>query len=842
MKPNTLDKKQKKTVNQQNKIDEKKVGKDNNQLTQNNKKQKHSIQLSESVSSISSPKNKEKSQKEKGQKKDKRRVLSVSQEKDRSKDRGNSQKKNEKKNRKPRNLSMDRNLNYSLKNKKTLETKKNDKEEKKEVNPLIENYDPNLYGFNLYRHIKENLQNRERLCQDNLTKDSLYCADCKVSTCQKCSTFKIHKGHNLIPKYLYYDSDPTVFKDTFKDIDGFLEENPDFKDNKKIKEELKKVVTDSIDKIIKRLNEVKKKKLKQLDDLFESTDDYICLLRQKKENIQKDIKKYIEKQKAFYYIQISDENSDKDNEGKNAQTDDKNLKKNDNNESEKIKNNNDTYNTAFLINYDLMKNTSYINSEISKILNDIKINKEKYLNEFNEIIKQINEDIDKLYKEFNGRFNYSDLNFEFYKMVSDKLNKYNEKIDAMKKYIFDMTNKDKGFSTIEKDNFMAESSLKQRFDNILNNQILDDNPEGKNNKDKDNHRLSMYINEGLPNLRLKNTLQALSESKEHDPKNYEGNLPTIYETLEEIKLNKEVLQKYFAFETYNTIHNHFRYKKPKPVEKEIIVEVLDDEIETVKPVPGSNEILLYDRKNTTLTKKVVNFDKKKHKYLYFLIGCRCALVKEKLYILGGVDKDSNVTKMAYVYSIRTNELKAMPEMIKPHAYHAVSYLDYYKAILVVGGENSAACEIFDLNTGSWKELPDMNLPRAQCNLYLDKYNHIVYSFFGVVGDIIEKNNYTDIIECLELRRIASGWNVIDYENKAEMDFKSGFTKILPLSNEMVLIYGAINMRNIVKKAAIYLIPKFEIVKIDNKIFKEIKEKSKNSKNSRKLSKILSTYL
>ena len=48
---------------------------------------------------------------------------------------------------------MDRNLNYSLKNKKTLETKKNDKEEKKEVNPLIENYDPNLYGFNLYRHI-----------------------------------------------------------------------------------------------------------------------------------------------------------------------------------------------------------------------------------------------------------------------------------------------------------------------------------------------------------------------------------------------------------------------------------------------------------------------------------------------------------------------------------------------------------------------------------------------------------------------------------------------------------------------------------------------------------------
>ncbi|MBL1488639.1 hypothetical protein ELC62_29775, partial [Klebsiella pneumoniae] len=88
------------------------------------------------------------------------------------------------------------------------------------------------------------------------------------------------------------------------------------------------------------------------------------------------------------------------------------------------------------------------------------------------------------------------------------------------------------------------------------------------------------------------------------------------------------------------------------------------------------------------------------------------------------------------------------------AFHAVSFLDFYNTILVVGGENSNACEIYDLNTGLWKELPNMNIPRAQCNLYLDKYNHIVYSFFGVVGDIIEKNNYTDIIECLELKRIA----------------------------------------------------------------------------------------
>ncbi len=72
-----------------------------------------------------------------------------------------------------------------------------------------------------------------------------------------------------------------------------------------------------------------------------------------------------------------------------------------------------------------------------------------------------------------------------------------------------------------------------------------------------------------------------------------------------------------------------------------------------------------------------------------------------------------------------------------------------------------------------------------------------------------------------------------------MDFKSGYNKILPLNREMILIYGATNMRDFVKKAAVYLVPKFEIVKIDNQIFREIKETSKTEK---KLARILSTYI
>ena len=103
---------------------------------------------------------------------------------------------------------------------------------------------------------------------------------------------------------------------------------------------------------------------------------------------------------------------------------------------------------------------------------------------------------------------------------------------------------------------------------------------------------------------------------------------------------------------------------------------------------------------------------------------------------------------------------------------------------------------------------------------MNKFSHVIYVFFGVIGNIIEKHNYTDVIEVLEFKILAFGWSKIDYNNKVEMDFKSGYNKILSICPEMILIYGVTNMRDFVKKAAVYIIPKFEIVKIDNNIFNE----------------------
>ena len=735
---------------------------------------------------------------------------------------------------------------FSLSPKKIENNNNNDNNNKININLDKQYINVNLnnesYGFNLYKHLKENLRNKDKLCKDKLTKESFYCLDCKLSTCKKCLSFNIHKGHNLIPKYLYINCDENIFNNCFESIDSIFENNNNnfFLNNQKLKEEMKNLIKENIDNIIKRLNELKNKKLKEIDKLFESTDGCVDFFKDKEKDIKNDIKNFLSSQKDFFNLQIEEEISTKNSTsrtGNNPEIDlINNFKMEGINESQV---NRDRFNTIFLTNYDLFKNTEYINGEIRKLIQDIDDNRDRYEKYFLENIKLINSEIDNFSQDFKGVFNYRYLTIDFYKTITDKLNQYLEKISKMKKYIYDTVNKDGTFEKILKDNNTHETKIKQRFENILSNQFDDksgnDSITTFSKTNTNSNKLSSHLNNHYNLLsRLSSNFYQTKNSNEKNKKNQ------IYKSEDEIKLDKPLLQEFFSYEAFNNIRTHLKKNKHKKVDEIITNEnYLDKDIDIAKPIPGTNEIQLYDKKTTTLSRKTVKFDKSKHKYNNFLHGCRSVLIKDNLYILGGVDQDKISTKIAYVYYTKTNELKLMREMICPHAYHSVQFLDYYKSIIVIGGENSSQCELYDLNVGLWRRLPDLNIPRSFCNLYLDKFTHALYTFFGLVGNLTQKKNFTDVIEVLELKRLSLGWNKIDYENKAEMDFKSGHNKILPLNREMILIYGATNMRDFVKKAAVYLVPKFEIVKIDNKIFKEIKETSKADK---RLEKILSSYI
>ena len=692
------------------------------------------------------------------------------------------------------------------------------------------------YTFDLYKHIKENIKFKEKLCKDGLSKDSFYCINCKMSTCPKCPNFKSHKNHEIIRKYPYYECSQTFINDYFNDLDTIFSLNPNFLDVSKVKEELKEHVINHVTQLFNKLTEIKNTKIREIEHMFENTENTVETLKFKINKMKEDLNDFFEKEKKFFCYDLkANENYLQMNKEANEII--LNLQEEKKSNTGLIKKNNDSINTGFLITYDLLKNIQNINQEIKYFLYDIKQNREKFLNEFTIKTKIAYEDLQKLLSAFDGHFNYQYLVLEFYQIIYDKISKYKEKIEKMKKNIFEKVNQTGNYDTIDKENKIFGTYLHHKFENILNNQLIDEDeaitmksiiPKSKKSRKSSGYKklptvstISFSRFSLAPRVETKSG--EISENK------------LLYNIPEEIVLNKQVLQDNFTYEIFNTINENFRTKKKKIDE---IEEEFDEEVDLAKPIPNKNEMHVYDRKNKTISKKIVKFDKKIHKYLYFLNGCRTVLIKDKLYIFGGVDKENNITKIAYVYYINTNELKPMPEMLKPHAYHSVQFLDYYKSIIIVGGENSTFCELYDLSTGLWRELPEMKTPRANTILYLDKITHIFYAFFGILGKIAEKNNnYTDVLECLEFKKLALGWNKIEYKNKAEMNFRIGINQIYQLNCDILLVYGGSTMRDFIKKAAIYLLNKQEMIKIDNKIFNDIREASKTSK---KLYKILNS--
>ena len=705
-----------------------------------------------------------------------------------------------------------------LNNNITIEEKEKENEkEKEDKKEEIEIEGADKYEFNLYKHLKENYQNIEKLCKDGISKESSYCLECKLSCCPKCLNYNIHSGHELVKKLPYYQLEKEIVDKSFQDIDSIFSLNPNYLSINKVKGELKMSVTNKISRLINQLNKIKEEKLKEIDNIFIGTDN--C----------------VEKFKNFVSIDTN-ENIETEKVNPEASEVIKNLEGNSANPEGMIQPNKDLANSSFLITYDLLKHTEFMNNLIKNIFVDIKLNLERYTEEFNLKSKEAEESINKLLTPFEGVFKYQYLLCDFYSQINSKLEKYNTRIDKLRKTIFEKVNKKGNFEEIEHENRLAITEISTKFENILNNQLIDEDEattiRSLMTKGKKNRKYGAGASKAasiITSSKMKGGFDTINAGKENLA------LEKIYEAPEEIKLNKNILQEYFIFDMINFVKKKIKKKKNN---LEDLEEEFDGDIDIAKPIPGTNEMQCYDKKSMGIVKKIVKFDKKIHKYNYFLNGCRTLLIKDRLYIIGGVDKENQVTKMAYTYYIKTNELKTMPEMLKPHAYHSVEFLDFYKSIIVIGGENIGTCELYDMNTGNWRELPEMKIPRAHCGIYLDKLNHAIYSFFGVVGNITDKNNYTDVLECLELRKIALGWYKIDYNNKAEMNFKSGINKILPLTPEMVLIYGASNMRDFTKKSAVYLLAKQEIIKIDNKIFNEIREASKKSKN---LNKVLNSY-
>lgn len=335
----------------------------------------------------------------------------------------------------------------------------------------------------------------------------------------------------------------------------------------------------------------------------------------------------------------------------------------------------------------------------------------------------------------------------------------------------------------------------------------------------------------------------------------------------DIILNQRILQKFFAYSIYGFYsrfyspsktsikENNIKLSRKKNGNSSVNSEELnlsknDGEVvirtvsylanytqrynklkEQAKPIIGTNQIHLYDLSTKKISKKTVNLSKEEHGYILFPEGCRHILIDNNLYITGGSDMCGMPINIVLLYNIQTNTIKKINNLLENHSYHTMEYLENYDSVILIGGENSNDCEIMDVDTKKWYKLPELNYPRANANIYYNSITSDLFVLFGISGDISDKKiKYSDIIEVLEMNNISSGWARVDYYKRSGLNLKYNYCMTLPFNKDMLLIYGAENMRSVNKNLfALFDMHKNECIKVDKNTLEQIKIEEKKTR-------------
>ena len=752
--------------------------------------------------------------------------------------------------------------------------------------------------IDIYPHLKQNILDNNKNCQESLlNNDIYYCFDCKQSSCEKCSIIK-HQNHNLVLKSDYYNYSPDFFIEIDNEIDDcykFIEDKTsyinlinyqcfdlhtkideiknlkikeienlfsDFKKNiNKIKNSLnntkvimKKFFTDNqkflninknndIDnsifllfyEIVSLLNEENRKLIETLSQTKYDFANYKDSFEFHKNHVFKILDEFIgfEKPKMefddyFWDVKL------------------------------RIKTYNEHFKKLKLIIYEILKNTGSI-TDLKEIVNifdsknkkgiqfifnqnyfnpistsnkkekkNIKDNNEHIITNFNTIKNTINNRNNSKNKIPNlkssiiiNSFNNRNNSFNNNKSKTNSKNTFNQMLMKKKNCFLlnDYLYKDISLKTYSNNtNSLYNNYSKNSFKSIAHSSFIC--KRNRNIFDKFNFNRSTLITDNnqstyiLENLGIKNANDITLDDK-IKKKFFTYSLIDLYNKLfkEQPKNYYDSNQKIFA--DYNLRNNIMK--------------------EYTKPILGTNEILIYNPFTEKSKRKKINLIKEIHGYEKFPIGARHICINDKLYICGGVDPLNCPINIALLYNIKNNKIIRIDNMIYSHTYHSIEFLENYDCFVVIGGENCKKVEMFDIFTQKWMKLPDLNVARANINIYFDEFTSELYALFGILGDYTNqsKNNYSEVIEVLELKDISSGWCKVDYYKGSSFDVTQGGVKVLPFTRTKLLIYGGKSTRENENIFGIYLIDKMGLIKSDKDIIDKIKYEQKKLQDMNK---------
>ena len=714
------------------------------------------------------------------------------------------------------------------------------------------NFTENLKSIDVYQHLRRNILDPKINCKETLSEEIYYCITCKQSTCEQCSLAK-HQNHKIYPKLYFYSYNDNFFDE----VQSILKESYKINDSK---DSYILLIEAQANELHNKIEDIKESKIKEINANFRKAIKCIKELENNTNEIKKQFETFYKKHNDFFNI---------------------------------VKNN-DFDNSIFLLFYELNFLGSSKNFEMKKRLDKLKNDFLKYKDYFeihkNKTIKlmedfigleepQIN--MDDLYWDVKFRIKTYNEHIEKIKQNIYDIMKHSGNINDLKElvnildsknkkgiqYIFnqdyftknqnsnsnkvnasdkDITNKE--IKQINKTIEAKRRDKNKKIFSISKRNILNGKQSPKNQGKTDRND---YFNTKVQSKKTFSPIGAHQKSYSKN-KNFPGKSSSFinFQTMDaskaalrnlginsanDITLDDKVKKKFFTY-SYIDLYNKLFSNQPRKSfdnNARIFADYNNRNNmlkEYVKPLIGTNEIMVYDSTQDKSIKVKVNLNKDKHGYEKFPSGCRHLYIEGKLYICGGVDPLSCPINTTLVYQPANNTIKKIDNMLNPHSYHSMEYLDNYDCFVVIGGENNRWVELFDLFTQKWSKLPDLNIARANINIYFDEFTSELYALFGALGNYSEKKNvYSEAIEVLELNDISSGWCKIDYYKGSSFDIRQENVSMSPFTRTKLLIYGGKSSRENENLFGIYLIDKMELIKADKDVIEKIKYEQKKIK-------------
>ena len=389
-----------------------------------------------------------------------------------------------------------------------------------------------------------------------------------------------------------------------------------------------------------------------------------------------------------------------------------------------------------------------------------------------------------------------DTNYTVFNKDNIYLNRNTEKINKLKN-LLDLNNKNNNQNIKVK---TKRSNSMKKYKNL-----------NSNNNITNNRYNYLNTNTGVEgnynNLMLNNKNLGLNNINN----NFNSNLNTSIGKNDQIDTNQYNIKSVSYLSHYSNRYNSLK--------------------ERAKPLIGTNQIQLFSPINQRMIRKITTLNKDEHGYNLFPEGCRHILIEDNLYIIGGTNHVRLPISIVLVYNILTGVLKRLPDLNTSHSYHSVEYLENFDSILCIGGENSSSCEIMNLENNKWFKLPNLNIPRANCNIYFNSITSELFVLFGICGIMSERiNNYCDSIEVLVINDLSQGWLKVDYYKTPGLNLKVNYCMTLPFTRNQLVIYGGSNMRTFRQSIfALFHMLKSECIKVDTQTMELIKLEEKKSR-------------